>query len=25
MLCDMADAQIVIDGDLFYQNGKPVV
>lgn len=25
MLCDMADAEIVIDGDLFYKNGKPVV
>jgi len=25
MLCDMADAEIVIDGDLFYKNGKPVI
>ena len=25
MLCDMADAEVTIDGDLFYQNGKPVI
>jgi len=25
MLCDMADGEIVIDGDLFYKNGKFVV
>jgi aminopeptidase len=24
MLCDMADSQIKVDGDLFYQNGKTV-
>ncbi len=25
MLCDMADAEIILDGELFYKNGKPVV
>jgi aminopeptidase len=25
MLCDMADAEVTIDGELFYQNGRPVV
>lgn len=25
MLCDMAEAEIRIDGDLFYENGKPVI
>ncbi len=25
MLCDMNDAEITVDGDLFYRNGKPVV
>ncbi len=25
MLCDMADAEITLDGDLFYKNGKPVI
>jgi aminopeptidase len=25
MLCDMADAEVLVDGDLFYKNGKPVV
>ena len=25
MLCDMSDAEINVDGDLFYKNGKPVV
>ncbi|MFN8442619.1 MAG: aminopeptidase [Caldilineaceae bacterium] len=25
MLCDMADAEIAVDGELFYKNGKPVV
>lgn len=25
MLCDMAESEIVIDGDLFYKNGKPVI
>lgn len=25
MLCDMVDAEIRIDGDLFYKNGKPVI
>jgi aminopeptidase len=25
MLCDMNDAEIKVDGDLFYKNGKPVV
>ena len=25
MLCDMTDAEISLDGDLFYQNGKPVI
>ena len=25
MLCDMNDAEIHVDGDLFYRNGKPVV
>jgi hypothetical protein len=25
MLCDMNDAEIKVDGDLFYQNGKPVI
>jgi aminopeptidase len=25
MLCDMADAEIAVDGDLFYKNGKPVI
>ena len=25
MLCDMKDAEIRVDGDLFYKNGKPVI
>ena len=25
MLCDMAEAEVTIDGDLFYKNGKPVI
>jgi len=25
MLCDMADSDITVDGDLFYKNGKPVI
>ncbi|NWG07918.1 MAG: aminopeptidase [Chloroflexi bacterium] len=25
MLCDMADSEIVIDGKLFYRNGRPVI
>ncbi len=25
MLCDMAESEIIIDGDLFYKNGKPVI
>jgi aminopeptidase len=25
MLCDMAESEIVVDGDLFYKNGKPVI
>jgi aminopeptidase len=25
MLCDMNDAEIRVDGDLFYENGKPVI
>lgn len=25
MLCDMAESEIHVDGDLFYQNGKPVI
>ncbi len=25
MLCDMNDAEITLDGELFYKNGKPVV
>jgi aminopeptidase len=25
MLCDMNDAEIHVDGDLFYQDGKPVI
>jgi aminopeptidase len=25
MLCDMNDAEIRVDGDLFYKNGKPVI
>lgn len=25
MLCDMAESEIVVDGELFYRNGKPVV
>lgn len=25
MLCDMADSEIRVDGDLFYQDGKPVI
>jgi aminopeptidase len=25
MLCDMADSEITVDGDLFYKNGKPVI
>ena len=25
MLCDMADSEITLDGDLFYKNGKTVV
>lgn len=25
MLCDMADSEVKIDGDLFYKNGKPVI
>ncbi len=25
MLCDMNDAEITVDGELFYKNGKPVV
>lgn len=25
MLCDMADAEITLDGDLFYKNGKTVI
>ncbi|HEX2993459.1 MAG TPA: aminopeptidase [Anaerolineales bacterium] len=24
MLCDMAESEITVDGDLFYKNGKPV-
>lgn len=25
MLCDMAESEVVIDGDVFYRNGKPVI
>ncbi len=25
MLCDMADAEIIADGEVFYKNGKPVI
>jgi aminopeptidase len=25
MLCDMTESEIVVDGELFYRNGKPVV
>jgi aminopeptidase len=25
MLCDMSNSEIMIDGELFYQDGKPVV
>jgi len=25
MLCDMGDAEIQVDGELFYKNGKPVI
>jgi aminopeptidase len=25
MLCDMAESEIVVDGEVFYRNGKPVV
>jgi len=25
MLCDMNDAEILVDGNLFYKNGKPVI
>jgi aminopeptidase len=25
MLCDMAKAEVTIDGELFYKNGKPVI
>ena len=25
MLCDMAESEITVDGDLFYRNGKPVL
>ena len=25
MLCDMADSEIVIDGELFYRNGRPII
>jgi len=25
MLCDMADSEVHVDGELFYKNGKPVV
>ena len=25
MLCDMADSEITVDGELFYRNGHPVV
>ena len=24
MLCDMTDSEIIVDGDLFYKNGKPI-
>ena len=25
MLCDMADSEVMVDGELFYKNGKPVI
>ena len=25
MLCDMAESEVTIDGDLFYKDGKPVI
>ena len=25
MLCDMAEAEVTVDGELFYNNGKPVI
>lgn len=25
MLCDMHDGEIIVDGEVFYQNGKPVI
>ncbi len=25
MLCDMAESEVTVDGDLFYQDGKPVI
>jgi aminopeptidase len=25
MLCDMSNAEIIVDGELFYKNGKPVI
>ncbi len=25
MLCDMADSEITVDGEVFYKNGKPLI
>jgi aminopeptidase len=25
MLCDMADAEITVDGEVFYRHGRPVL
>jgi aminopeptidase len=25
MLCDMADSEVTVDGDIFYKNGKPTI
>ncbi len=25
MLCDMAESEITVDGELFYKDGKPVI
>ena len=25
MICDMSEAEVAIDGELFYKNGKPVI
>jgi len=25
MLCDMADSEVTVDGEIFYKNGKPTI